>query len=223
MSLVVLIMYNIKLGSKREKEYVVELSLSNEDLEKIIEKKLQEEMTRPESIKSHTAFNETAKHSIGNPEILKTLDEIIAENDKSKNFFTYDSYFDSNSDYTNSLRELAKKIKEKQQFLVDKKAKRKEKINFSKMNTSVSYSLVNRNNIHLPTPIYTCIEGGKIVINIKVDALGYVLNAVVNKKSSNSLNRCLVENAISYALKARFDTSEKTLQKGKITYLFQKK
>ena len=209
MSSVVLTMHNIRLGNKEKEGYVIELSLLNEYLEKSIEedKKLQEDMVEAESIKSHIAFNKAEKLSIENPKTLKILDDIIAENDQFKNLLTFNNDFNGNFDYAYSLRELVKK--------------KKEKIGFTKRNTSVYYFLADRNHIYLPTPVYTCIEGGEIVVNIQVDAFGYVLDAVVNKKRSNTLNRCLVENAISYALKARFDTSDKTPQKGTITYLFQ--
>ncbi|MEE9362565.1 MAG: hypothetical protein V3U92_08210 [Cellulophaga sp.] len=226
MSLVVLVLYNIQLGSKEEEEYVIELSLTNEDLEKIIEaeEKLQEEMTKATPIKSHLAFNETAKRSFGNPEPLKTLDELRAENEKSQSDNPNDILASGNaSEFADSLKELTKKRKEKQQLLGEKDAKKEERTNFAKRNTSISYSLVDRIHTHLPVPIYTCIEGGKIVINIKVDNQGYVIDANVNEKSSNTLNGCLVDNAISYALKARFNSSEKTPQKGTITYLFQGK
>jgi hypothetical protein len=61
------------------------------------------------------------------------------------------------------------------------------------------------------------------VINIEVDDRGFVTDAGFNASSSGTSNGCLVENAIAYALKARFSTSERTLQKGTITYLFQSK
>ncbi|MEJ2270408.1 MAG: hypothetical protein P8Y04_11650 [Desulfobulbaceae bacterium] len=56
-----------------------------------------------------------------------------------------------------------------------------------------------------------------------MDELGFVADASFNDKSSSTSNGCLVENAITYALKARFSTSERKLQKGTITYLFQSK
>jgi hypothetical protein len=56
-----------------------------------------------------------------------------------------------------------------------------------------------------------------------VDALGYVTEADFNSKSSGTSNGCLVDNAIAYALKARFNSSDKEFQKGTITYLFQGK
>ena len=63
----------------------------------------------------------------------------------------------------------------------------------------------------------------KVVINIEVDSRGFVTSADFNASSSTTSNGCLVENAIAYAYKARFNSSERALQKGTITYLFQSK
>ena len=71
--------------------------------------------------------------------------------------------------------------------------------------------------------MYAGIEGGKVVINIKVDANGYVTEADFNDKSSGTSNGCLVDKAIEYALRARFSPSTKSEQIGTITYLFQSK
>ncbi|MGC1515342.1 MAG: hypothetical protein WA810_07170, partial [Maribacter sp.] len=126
--------------------------------------------------------------------------------------------------YAERVKALAKKREEKKQLLGEKEAQKKEFTNnLAARRTSVSYSLVDRNNYKLPPPIYTCIEGGKVVINIEVDRLGNVVEADFNEKSSGTSNGCLVDNAIAYALKARFNSSELQLQKGTITYLFQGK
>lgn len=90
-------------------------------------------------------------------------------------------------------------------------------------NSSVSYSLVNRKDRHLPPPVYLCEEGGKIVINITVNATGEVINAYVNN-SSNSKNACLIESALKYANEARFSPdASKNQQIGSITYYFKGK
>ncbi len=90
-------------------------------------------------------------------------------------------------------------------------------------NSSVSYSLVNRNDKHLPPPVYLCEEGGKIVINITVNASGEVTEAYVNT-SSNSKNACLIDSALQYANDARFSPDvSKTQQIGSITYYFKGK
>ncbi len=226
MAIVVLGLYNIHLGGQqKEDEYVVELVLDEEVLEELIkeEEKMLEELQEQDPIKSHMAFNETAKPSFGNPEPLKTLDEILEEKaaNESDEIPPYDT---EDSDYAEKVKKLAKQREEKKQLLGEREAQKEERTNnLAARRTSVSYSLIGRRNYKLPPPIYTCIEGGKVVINIEVDALGNVTDASFNLKSSGTDNGCLVDNAITYALKAKFDTSSKTLQKGTITYLFQRK
>ena len=89
--------------------------------------------------------------------------------------------------------------------------------------STMSYSLVNRKHRYLPTPIYLCEESGKIVVNITVNALGKVVDAYFNK-SSSSLNECLIEHALEYAKKARFNAdATKDSQIGSITFYFRGK
>lgn len=225
MSIMVLALYNIHLGKHEGvEEYVVEMVLAEEDIEELLKEKerLMEEMEKADPIKSHMAFNETAKPSYGEPEPLKTLEELMEEKAASS-----DEPLDGpnvDSEYAERVKELAKKREEKKQLLGEKEADKKEFTNnLAKRRTSVSYSLVNRNNYRLPPPIYTCIEGGKVVVNITVDALGNVTEADFNTKSSGTSNGCLVDNAITYALKAKFSSSDKASQKGTITYIFQQK
>ena len=226
MSIVVLGLYNIHLGGQQEEdEYVVELILDEELLEELIkeEEKLLEELQKQDPIKSHMAYNETAKPSYGDPEPLKTLEEILEEKAASESDEISD-FSSEDSAYAAKVKELAKDREEKKQMLGEREAQKEERTNnLAARKTSVSYSLVGRNNYKLPPPIYTCIEGGKVVINITVDAVGNVTAANFNEKSSGTSNGCLVENAITYALKAKFNTSTKASQKGTITYLFQSK
>lgn len=226
LAIVVLVLYSIQLGGKTEKDedYVVEMILDEELLEEILaEEKIVEEESKAQQVKSHTAFNETAKPSYGNPEPLKTLEEILAENTPFEEGSTLDDLI-ADSEYSTKIKELAKKREEQKQLLGEKEAKKKEFTDYlAERRTTISYSLLNRNNIKLPPPIYTCIEGGKVVVNIDVDANGYVTDASFNAKSSGTSNGCLVENAIAYALKAKFSKASKPIQKGTITYLFQSK
>ena len=224
MSIIVMLAYNIHLGAQQEDEYVIEMALADEDLEELLqeeEKRLEELASNADPIKSHMAFNQTAKPSIGSPEPLKTLQELQAEramNEAPNDILT------SDAGYAANLKELAKKREEKKKQLGEKEAQKKEFTNnLAEKRTSISYSLVDRNAYDLPPPIYTCIEGGKVVINIKVDSDGYVTETSFNEKSSTTSNGCLVDNAMAYALKASFNSSNKTSQKGTITYLFQRK
>lgn len=225
MSIVVLALYNVHLGKKAEQdEYVVEMMLE-EDIEELLEEKeTLEEMANADPIKSHMAYNETAKPSYGDPEPLKTLEELMEEQEAAEETSESNDSQEGESDYLARVKELAEHRRAQKQMLGEKDAQKKEFTNnLAKRRTSVSYSLVGRNSFRLPPPIYTCIEGGKVVINIEVDELGNVLEADFNSHSSNTSNGCLVDNAIAYAYKAKFNTSNKSFQKGTITYLFQQK
>ncbi len=221
MGIVVLTMYNIRLGSVMEEEYVIEMSLDDTELEAMLEE-MEKEEAETDPVRSHMALNETAKPTYGDPEPLKTLEELMAEREASE---TGKSPEDLSADeFSSSLRELAQMREQKKELLGDKTEEKKEFTNYLKdRRTSISYSLVDRNAYELPPPIYTCIEGGKVVINIEVDDRGFVTDASFNASSSGTSNGCLVENAIAYALKARFSSSERSMQKGTITYLFQSK
>ena len=223
MALVVLLLYNIHLGGMEEEEYVIELSLADEDIEELLkeEEKRLEEMANNDPIKSHMALNETAKPTIGNPEPLKTLEELMEERELTSDASEYSAADGAYADY---LKKLTEKRQEKKQQLSEREEQKESFTNALKdKRTSISYSLVDRNAYSLPPPIYTCIEGGKGVINIKVDNNGYVTEADFNAQSSGTSNGCLVDNAIKYASKARFSPDKKNSQIGTITYLFQSK
>lgn len=86
--------------------------------------------------------------------------------------------------------------------------------------STMSYSLVDRTDVYLPTPIYLCEVGGKIVINITVNAEGDVVDAYVNSSSTSS-NECLIDHALEYAKQAKFNADpSKQSQIGSITFLF---
>ena len=91
----------------------------------------------------------------------------------------------------------------------------------SKKNSTVSYRLVGRSVLHLPNPVYTCDGFGKVIINIEVSATGKVIKCDYNETGSTTKNQCLIDNAISYAKKARFTSNAKLpKQLGNITYNF---
>jgi len=102
-----------------------------------------------------------------------------------------------------------------------KKQLEEEDVNNAK--SSMSYSLVNRKHRFLPTPIYLCERGGKIVINITVNASGKVVEAKTNGASRSS-DQCLIDHAIEYAKRARFNSASSTKsQIGTITFYFEGK
>ena len=76
--------------------------------------------------------------------------------------------------------------------------------------------------MYIPTPVYKCEGGGKVVIDIAVNPKGYVLYADVNKSQTHTNDDCLLEAATHAALVTRFnekrDAPEKQL--GTITFIF---
>lgn len=93
----------------------------------------------------------------------------------------------------------------------------------SKTKSTLTYSLKDRMLTHYNTPRYLCEFGGKIVVNINVNASGSVLEAYINNASSSSNNQCLIDNALDYAKSARFNASNRASQLGTITFLFKGK
>ena len=90
--------------------------------------------------------------------------------------------------------------------------------------STINYYLKDRYNNKLPNPIYTCLSGGFVYINIKVNQQGEVVSANYNKSKSNTTNECLIETAIKYAKRSKFNSNfnAKDFQKGYITYDFHK-
>lgn len=224
LAILVLLMYNLHLGAEAREEYVIEMSLADEELEELLEEeeRLKEEMAQADPIQSHMAMNRSAKPTYKEPEPLKTLEELMAEKDLLE---SQDGEFaEGDPEYEENLRKLAEKREELRKQIEEAEADKKEyPTNLANRRTSVSYSLLDRVSRYLPPPIYTCIEGGTIVVNIKVDRVGNVTDATFNAKSSNTTNGCLIDNAIEYALKSRFNTGSKSSQIGTITYIFQSK
>lgn len=226
LAILLLLLFNIHLSAEPQEEYVIEMSLADEDLEALLEEeeRLREELANADPIESHMAFNETAKPSFGEPEPLKTLEELMEEKAGDEEGEPSEDLPGLDSEYDYTLKELSKKREELKQKLGEKEAQKKEFTNYlAKRRTSVSYSLIDRSSYRLPPPIYTCIEGGTVVVNIEVDPQGYVTKADFNASSSNTSNGCLVENAIQYALRARFNPASVPTQIGTITYVFQSK
>lgn len=90
--------------------------------------------------------------------------------------------------------------------------------------STINYYLQNRYSDKLPNPIYTCITGGLIHVNIKVNQNGNVVDVEYNRRKSTTTNECLRETALKYAKRAKFnsDFEAKENQKGYISYQFHK-
>ncbi|WOD44850.1 energy transducer TonB family protein [Hwangdonia lutea] len=215
---VVLSIFNLSL--KKQSEFISESYYEMEPEEELTEEeiKILEALENLNASKAETnkAFNETSN----NKQFAQAYKPIAPPEDyvpknsgapEQNNAFkkVYESSDDSklNTEELSSFSKVNDLLKKQQ----DEGANTK---------STISYSLVDRKKIYIPIPVYLCEIGGKIVINITVNAQGDVTDAYVNSSSSTS-NECLVEHALEYAKNAQFstDTSKKS-QIGSITFNF---
>ncbi|MEL4306587.1 hypothetical protein [Joostella sp. CR20] len=222
MGIFLLTLLNIQLAGQKEEEFLYELSFDEKLLEEEIPQ--EEELTLTE-LETHKAYNEAEKQQFADEvDNFKSLEELQQEAQKATSE-TPDNSTDavsneaSNngyaSDYAEKLQEQRRKIE------ALKRKGNAPKVNI-KRRTTITYSLLHRTHVSLPNPVYTCESFGKVVVNIKVDTQGNVIDASFNKSSSTTSNGCLVENATNYALKAKFSPSTNSSEQiGTITYLFQ--
>lgn len=86
-----------------------------------------------------------------------------------------------------------------------------------------AYQLLGRSVSFKAKPIYKVQLEGKVVVDITVDQLGNVVNAIAGVKGSTTLNSELLKRAKEAALKTKFSAKESapTRQQGKIIYNFR--
>lgn len=202
----------------REKEVLIEMSLDPEELADLEIPKPQEteDITELQNNSKMTisAYNESDMDLQHSQDALKTLDEIMAEREMKE-----------------ANNELITSNSVKNDFVLptdmglDKETKLPENKSVVNKNALVKYALTDRTlRTELPNPIFTCERYGKIIVVIKVDEGGNVIDATIDKINSTSSDGCLIENALAYAQQAQFNTAiGRGIQIGTITYSFQQK
>lgn len=205
----------IQLKNK-EKEIMIEMShISDLPEETLEELKKEEEVTEmPDNTKvTLNAYNESDMDLQHSEDAHKSLDEILAEREMME---ANEELLTSNTLKTDLVLPTDVKVEEK------KLTKEEDVMN---KNALVKYALANRTlREELPNPIFTCEKFGKVVVIIKVNDEGNVIEATIDKVNSTTSDGCLLENALSYAQKSRFNIVQgRGIQTGTITYSFQQK
>lgn len=227
-SLLLLLMYNIRLSNaNREfKEMLVDLEQFEPELP--AEEQQQEEEQQPEeaeqpptpshtTVRTHQAFNQNTEETKEN--FQDRLDEIFERNAVEQSASEDESTESSQGEYS-----VAQNTRNRNQNRSDgdNSSEQISQNTGSLSSSSIAFSLVGRTAVDIPNPIYTCDASGKIVVNIVVNADGFVKGTSINKGSSTSSNQCLRENALHYAAGAIFSPmAGRNEQKGTITYYFQ--
>ena len=207
-----LLFYFVKLSSNHivpeeefEIEYAIEELIHVEDIAQVSEEKIK--------IETHQVYSEAEEFIKESEANRKENSEAIEDKLSEIN----DAISDSKS--------------ERIAISLEKKTGKKKDANATNLGSALattnnskstnSYHLINRKVIEFPNPVYICESFGKVVLQIEVNANGYVIMTSVNKNTSTTTNLCLIESAIDYAKKAHFTKDKnKPSQMGSITYVF---
>lgn len=218
-AVLLLALFNFNLASNNQEvsEMLVDLEQFKQAQEEIEKETPQEQpQQKRRNVQTHQAYNqdkETREADFDNK-----LNEIYEKNSASQEAENADS------DNSEGNYSLSRKKSEKNKARSDGDDSNLENSQKSAAYdySSISFSLKDRRAIKIPNPVYTCDQAGKVVINISVDANGYVLTTSVNRGSSTSTNECLTDRALEYAGGARFSKmSGRDSQPGTITYYFK--
>ena len=158
---------------KKQNELVAETFYEVLPEDDFLEEKedLEEILKSIDNLKTNQAFNENRSLDDFEDEDFKsTMEKLQSRNtpsdasSKSESIEKKDETSDpTEDDAFNEINEIIKK---------------RSGNDANRLGTS-SFSLVDRELLYLPTPVYLCEQGGKIVININVNAKGEVTNAVI--------------------------------------------
>ncbi|QQX77347.1 MULTISPECIES: hypothetical protein [Aequorivita] len=216
----VLFLFSVKLSKEQEEntEETYDVVMAPEEL--LPEDLAIAELT-PENVKIETnrAYNEAEKFISS----VENEDEEITETTEGKLQEMNDAMENSKNDsgIGTSITPKTEKEKKKKFSNSDSGKDAEAVVKGGNRNTTISYQLVNRKDIDLPNPVYTCYGSGKVVINVEVNNLGKVVKNSYNKTASTTANECLIDAALEYSEQARFTTdASKARQLGTITFNF---
>lgn len=119
------------------------------------------------------------------------------------------------------IEEIPVPAEQEKPKLTEKKEKPEEKGTF-RGPTRIYYDLAGRHHVYLPIPIYKCEGAGQITLAIEVDQKGNVLKADPASSLSSTKDPCLIDTAVEYALKSKFnsDPGAPVKQAGFLTFVF---
>ena len=219
-AVLMLALYNFKLANNNQEtaEMLVDLEqFKVAEKEEVKPEEPQPQQQNRRNIQTHQAYNqdkETREADFNNK-----LDEIFKKNSPEQEQAENEESEGSEGNYAlNKKNSEEKKKRSDGDDSGDEASQKSAVYDYS----SISFSLKGRRAVKIPNPVYTCDTAGKIVINITVDANGYVIDTSVNKGSSTSTNECLTDRALEYSAGARFSKlAGKDSQIGTITYHFR--
>jgi len=220
--LLILGLYNFNLSNSNKKTREMLIDLESFKTEQAEEQKPEEpepaKTIQKNTVKTHQAFNENNESRDAN--FNKQLDEIFQKNSAAQQETSDNESATGSGNYSTQNQPKKKEVQKRSDG--NKATDITSAKSGSMDNSSISFSLKGRTAVDIPNPIYTCDVPGRIVVNIKVNQDGRVIETAINKASSSSNNECLTEQAMQYASQAVFSRlAGRTEQPGTITYQFK--
>ncbi|MCM8569398.1 energy transducer TonB [Gramella jeungdoensis] len=219
-SVLMLGLYNFKLSSNNDEvsEMLVQLDqLKIEQEEKQPEKPQEQQQTNRRKIQTHQAYNQDKETR--EADFNKKLNEIFEKNSAEQEEAENEETEGSEGNYAINRKNSEEKKKRSDG---DDSSKETSQKSATYDYSSISFSLKGRRAVKIPNPVYTCDTAGKVVVNITVDANGYVIDTSINRGSSTTNNECLTDRALEYSAGARFSKlAGRDSQPGTITYYFR--
>ncbi|CAL67983.1 energy transducer TonB family protein [Christiangramia forsetii] len=220
-AILLLILYNFNLANNNQAtaEMLVDLEQFKAEEEKVPDPEEQEETPQrnPRDVQTHQAYNQDKKTR--EADFKNQLDEIFEKNSAEHEQAENEDTEGSEGNYAINRKNSEERNKRSDGDDSSEGASQK---SAAYDYSSISFSLKGRRAVKIPNPVYTCDTAGKVVINITVDANGYVVDSAVNKGSSTSTNECLTDRALEYSAGARFSKlAGRNSQPGTITYHFR--
>ena len=217
----VLLLFSIKLSNQQvqSNEDVYDVLIAPKDL---MPEDLNLATLTPQTVKVETnrAYNEAEKFISS----IENENQEITETTEGKLQEMNDAMEESQNSSSGNEESITKNPENKKKSKLSNSESDKDAqavVKSGNRNTTISYQLVNRKDVDLPNPVYTCYGSGKVVINVEVNNLGKVLKSSYNKTASTTSNQCLIDAASEYSLLARFNTdASKLKQLGTITFNF---
>lgn len=214
MGIFLLSLYNINMFNKRQEQAEILMEIPEEILEELAKEEIIEKEDIPErdvtsNKRTHSAYNQDFEDHEDIEQRIKSLTDAPESTKESTE--------------TEEVLEGEESIEEDLNPEETKENNPSENLNakaVNNRNSSVTFSLQNRQKKRIPNPIYTCNGSGKVVVRIVVNQNGYVSEAKIDKRNSSTRNECLFDNALQYAQRALFSESALSSQNGTITYYF---
>ncbi|HKJ49171.1 MAG TPA: energy transducer TonB [Christiangramia sp.] len=220
-AVLMLALYNFKLANNNQAtaEMLVDLDqFKVKEQEKVGPEEPKEAQRRnPRDVQTHQAYNQDKETR--EADFKNQLDKIFEKNSAQQEQSENEDTEGSEGNYALSKKNSEDKKNRSDGDDSDEEASQKSAVyDYS----SISFSLKGRRAVKIPNPVYTCDRAGKVVINITVDANGFVTDSSINKGSSTTTNECLTDRALEYSAGAKFSKlAGRDSQIGTITYHFR--